>query len=99
MPADKKEKLCKFIYEVMVQKKFTSPNGHLIVDIFTEVWKDMSDTSEGSKVAEQRFCELLRSAPQYFKLFRKSIQVANHCGWYARKGERMVRLVLEEEEQ
>jgi hypothetical protein len=98
MPAEKKDALCKYIYSIMVQKSYTSPDGYLIVDIFTEVWKDMSESSEGSKVAQQRFCELLRSAPQYFTLFRKSIQVANHCGWYARKGERMVRLVLDEEQ-
>jgi hypothetical protein len=97
MPAEKKEALCKYIYEVMVQKGFTNPEGYLIADVFADVWKEMSDGS-GSRAAQQRFSELLRFAPQYFTLFRKSIQVANHCGWFARKGERMVQLVLQEDQ-
>jgi hypothetical protein len=97
MPADKKEALCKYIYDSMLQKGLTSPEGYLLVDVFDDVWKEMSD-GHGSRAAQQRFSELLRSAPQYFKLFRKSIQVANHCGWFARKGERMVMLVSEEEQ-
>ena len=41
----------------------------------------------GWRLAQQRFNYLLRSAPQYFRLFRRGIRVANQCGWFARKGE------------
>jgi hypothetical protein len=97
MSDEQKEAICKYIYDVMVQKEFTSPDGYLIVDVFTEVWKDVGDTAEGWRVAQHRFADLLRSAPQYFRLFRRSIRVANQCGWFARKGEKMVRLVVENE--
>jgi hypothetical protein len=98
-----KDALCKYIYDVMMAKEFTSPDGHLFVDVFAEVWKDVCDTEgerEGSRVAQARFADLLRSAPQYFFLFRPSIQVAPQYGRYTsftRKGEKMVRLVLEGE--
>jgi len=97
MSAEQKDALCKYVYEFMVQKEFTSQEGYLIVDVFSEVWKDMGDNGEGWRVAQQRFNYLLRSAPQYFRLFRRGIRVANQCGWFARKGEKMVRLVLENE--
>jgi hypothetical protein len=100
MSDSQKEALCKFIYDVMLQKEFTSPDGYLVVDVFTEVWKDVGDTGgerEGWRVAQYRFADLLRAAPQYFRLFRRSIRVANQCGGFARKGEKMVRLVLEDE--
>ena len=44
--------------------------------------------AEQRVAAQQRFADLLRSAPQYFKLFRRNIQVANQCGWWPRKGAR-----------
>jgi hypothetical protein len=101
MSPEQKELLCKYIYDFMVQKGFKSKEGYLIVDIFSEVWKDMwediDDSAEGWRAAKHRFGDLLRSAPQYFRLFRKGIRVANQCGWFARKGEKMVRLVLENE--
>jgi hypothetical protein len=102
MSADQKEALCKYIYGVMKEKNFTSADGYLIVDVFNEVWKDLGTSDggpDGWRIAQHRFADLIRSAPQYFRLFRRSIRVANHCGWFARKGERMVRLVLEEEEE
>ena len=40
MSAEQKEALCKYIYDVMLQKGFTSPDGYLLVDVLTEVWKD-----------------------------------------------------------
>jgi hypothetical protein len=94
--------LCKYIYDFMAQKGFTRPDGYLLVDVLGEVCKDMKDCSEfkllTSEVAQQRFCDLLRSSPRYFKVFRRSIKVTNQCGWFARKGEKMVRLVLPQEE-
>jgi hypothetical protein len=97
MSAEQKEALCKYIYEIIKSKGFTSQEGYLIVDVFSEVWKDIGDTTEGWRVAQHRFLNLLRAAPDHFRLFRRGIPVANHCGWFARKGDKMVRLVLEEE--
>jgi hypothetical protein len=97
MSAEQKEALCTYIYDFMKEKGFTSQEGYLIVDVFSEVWKDMGDSAEGWRVAQHRFGNLLRSAPQHFRLFRRGIRVANQCGWFARKGEKMVRLVLEKE--
>jgi hypothetical protein len=98
MTADQKEDLCKYIYAFMLEKGFTSPDGYLIVDVFFEVWKEVGDTEEGWRVAQHRFGELLSSAPEYFRLFRRSIRVANsQCGWFARKGQKMVSLVLDGE--
>jgi hypothetical protein len=97
MSGEQKEALCKYIFDFMVKKNFTSQEGYLIVDVFSEVWKDMGDSAEGWRVAQHRFGHLLRSSPQYFRLFRRGIRVANQCGWFARKGEKMVRLVLDKE--
>jgi hypothetical protein len=90
---EKKQLLAKYIYDLMLQKGFTSPDGYLLVDILAEVWKDMGDGATGGRIAQHRFAELLRVAPHYFELFRKGIRVTNHCGWFARKGEKMVRLI------
>jgi hypothetical protein len=97
LSAEQKESLCKYIYDFMVQKDFTSPEGYLVVDVFSEVMKDMSGSADCWRVAQHRFGDLLQSAPQYFRLFRKSIRIANHCCWYARKGQKTVSLVLEAE--
>lgn len=98
LSTDKKEALCKYIYVLMVEKKFTGPEGYLLVDVFSEVMKELGHEGrcgggEMRRGAEQRFSDLLTSAPTYFKIFRKSIKVANKCGWFGRKGQRMVSLV------
>ena len=36
-PPLQKEMLCKYIYDVMVEKKMTCSDGYLSVDIFCEV--------------------------------------------------------------
>ena len=91
LSADQKEALCKYIYQVMAEKGLTSHDGYLLVDVFSEVWKEMGigNLSSGScRIAQKRFGDLLRSAPQYFRLFRKSVRVSHGSL-------RMVRLVLE----
>jgi hypothetical protein len=93
MSEENKQALAKYIYDFMVDNELTSPDGYLLVDVLAEVWKDMGDGCSGGRIAQHRFAELLRAAPQYFELFRKGIRVTNHCGWFARKGEKMVRLV------
>jgi hypothetical protein len=93
MSEENKRALANYIYDFMVQNSFTSPDGYLLVDVLAEVWKGMGDGSSGGRIAQHRFAELLRAAPEHFELFRKGIRVTNHCGWFARKGEKMVRLV------
>jgi hypothetical protein len=91
LSADQKEALCKYIYHVMAEKGLTSHDGYLLVDVFSEVWKEMGigNLSSGScQSAQKRFGHLLRSAPHYFRLFNKSVRVSNGSL-------RMVRLVLE----
>jgi hypothetical protein len=103
LSADQKEALCKYIYEFMVQKEFTKSEGYLVIDIFAEVWKGIGDPAEHIwRCAQKRFADLLRSAPQYFRLYSKGIQVITQYGWCSRsgkirrrKGELMVRLVQE----
>jgi hypothetical protein len=93
MSDEKKQTLLKYIYDFMLENGFTNPEGYLLVDVLAEVWKEMGDEASGGRIAQYRFAELLRGAPEYFELFRKGIRVTNHCGWFARKGEKMVRLV------
>ena len=91
LSADQKEALCKYIFNAMAEKGLTSHDGYLLVDVFSEVWKEMGigNLSSGScQSAQKRFGHLLRSAPQYFRLFNKSVRVSNGSL-------RMVRLVLE----
>jgi hypothetical protein len=77
----------------MVQKEFTSPDGYLIVDVFSEVLKELGEHAESWRTAQRRFNDVLMSAPKYFNIFRMSIKVKSNCGWSARKGQRMVSLV------
>merc|ERR1719240_2413230 len=38
---DKRETLCAYIYELMTAKGLTSPAGYLVVDVISNVWRDM----------------------------------------------------------
>jgi hypothetical protein len=97
LSSDKKEVICKYIYDLMVQKKFTNPDGYLIIDVCSEVLKEMGESNAQSwRTSQARFADLLRCAPQYFRLFRKSIRISNACGWYTRRGQKMVCLVQDQ---
>jgi hypothetical protein len=94
-----KEALCQYVYDFMVRKGYTSPDGYLVVDVFAELWKDsffkdMGETAESWRVAHVRFSELLCSAPQLFEHFRKRFRVDKRYGWLDRRGLQMVRLVF-----
>jgi hypothetical protein len=97
MPADQRAALCKRIYDYMIQKGMTEASGYLIADVFHEVRALVDSGPEGRRTAENSFCHLLRSAPEYFRIFRMKLQVAPRYGSFTRKGERMVSLVLEKE--
>jgi hypothetical protein len=94
-----KEALCQYVYDFLVEKGYTSPDGYLVVDVFAELWKDsffkdMGETTESWRVAHARFSELLCSAPQLFEHFRKRFRVDKRWGWLDRSGLKMVRLVF-----
>jgi hypothetical protein len=94
-----KDALCQYVYEFMVEKGFTSPDGYLVVDVFAELWKDsffedLAETPESWRVAHVRFSELLCSAPQLFEQFRKKFRVDKRWGCLDRRGLKMVRLVV-----
>jgi hypothetical protein len=99
MSADQKDALCKYIYDMMVQKGLNNPEGHLLADVFAEVCKELMDNDyiEGRRNAQDRLDNLLRSSPEYFHVFRREVRVARHSGWFGRKAERMVRLVPEKQ--
>merc|ERR550514_1569558 len=96
---EEKLELAKYIYDVMVEKEFNSPEGHLLVDVLIEVRKDLGkEFTRDGHLALHPFERVLRAAPQYFKVFREKIEVArsakNHKALFAAsKGEHMVRLV------
>jgi hypothetical protein len=98
MSESQKEAICQYIYQFMVQKGFTSPEGHLVFDVFAELWKDcifkdLRSSADTWRVANFRFSELLCSAPHLFEHFRKRFRVDKRCAWLDRKGVKMFRLV------
>jgi hypothetical protein len=100
MPADKKKGLIKFIYRCMQQKGLNDPAGHLLMDVYVEIWKEVvgAQGSCGGRVAFHRFAELLRSAPEYFELFHIGIAVDESGGACSGKQRaKMVRLVQQSE--
>lgn len=62
--------LVQFVYDMMVQKGFTSPRGHLLLDVYVEVWREIVGTANatGGKTALDRFAGLLSAAPQLFEV-------------------------------
>jgi hypothetical protein len=99
MPAEKKKTLVKFIYTLMQQKGLTDPAGHLLMDVYVEIWKEVvGGQGCGGRVAFHRFAEMLRSAPEYFELFHIGIAVdENGCSFSGKQRAKMVRLVPQSE--
>jgi hypothetical protein len=99
MSESEKEAISEYVYEFMLQKGFTSPEGYLVFDVFAELWKDcffkdLGETADSWRIAHLRFGELLCSAPHLFEHFRKRFRVDKRCAWLDRRGLKMVRLVL-----
>jgi hypothetical protein len=69
-PADVQGQLVQFVYDVMVQKGFDSPRGHLLLDVYLEVWREIVGTANasGGRTALDRFAGLLSSAPELFEV-------------------------------
>merc|ERR550537_1242337 len=69
---DARKMLVNHIYDTMVAKGFTSPNGHLLMDVFVEVWRGVngqSGSAGGGKTALDRFASFLEMAPELFEVF------------------------------
>jgi hypothetical protein len=99
IPSDKKKALVKFIYMLMQQKGLNDPNGHLLMDVYVEIWQEVvGGQGCGGRVAFHRFAEMLRSAPEYFELFHVGIAVDENSGTFTGKQRaKMVRLVPQAE--
>lgn len=95
--ADRKAAACRRIYEHMLQRGMTSADGYLVADVLQEVRGLLDGAPDSRRTVENAFCSLLRAAPELFRVFRMTLQVAPRCGSYSRRGERMVRLILEKE--
>jgi hypothetical protein len=72
----KREALCAYIYDLMTRKGLTSPAGYLVVDVISNVWRDMFTSDERAPSwaeGKQRFVSLFRSAPKYFEVLEKGL--------------------------
>jgi len=66
----KKKALIKFIYTLMKEKGLTDPNGHLLMDVYVEIWNEVvGEKGCGGRAGFHRFAEMLRGAPEYFEVF------------------------------
>jgi len=70
-----KDQLLQLIYDMMVQKGFNSPRGHLLMDVYIEVWREVVGpaAAAGGKTALERFASFLGSAPHMFEVFDLNI--------------------------
>jgi hypothetical protein len=71
------------IYDLMVSKGFTSKEGHLLMDIYVEVWREVigpQGTAGGGKTALERFAGFLEAAPHLFEVFDLDILPMNFEG-------------------
>lgn len=81
-PNDPKEQLARHIGDLMVEKGFSRPEGHLLVDVYHEVWKDLvgEKAATCSRAAMERFTTFLESMPHLFDTFRLDIGTARCAG-------------------
>jgi hypothetical protein len=70
-----KDQLLQLIYDMMVQKGFNSPRGHLLMDVYIEVWREVVGpaAAAGGKTALERFASFLGTAPHMFEVFDLNI--------------------------
>lgn len=97
--SQKKKALIKFIFMLMQQKGLDDPKGHLLMDVYVEIWSEVvGGEGCGGRAGFHRFAELLRSAPEYFEVFHVGISVDDTGGSFATKQRaKMVRLVQQTE--
>jgi hypothetical protein len=73
--AQAQDQLRKFVADMMVQQGFHSPRGHLLMDVYVEVWRDVVGpaVATGGKTALERFAAFLSEAPQLFEVYDMNI--------------------------
>jgi hypothetical protein len=97
LPADQKRELAQEVYDTMIKKGFTRPDGYLLMDVFVEIFRGMIGEDSQGRVALHRFSALLRGRTDLFQIFNIGVQVANDSDdWCSRRGEKMVRILLPE---
>jgi hypothetical protein len=95
LPADQKQELAKEVYDTMIKKGFTRPDGYLLMDVYVEIFRGMIGEDSQGRVALHRFSALLRGRSDLFQIFNIGVQVANDSDdWCSRRGEKMVRILL-----
>merc|ERR1719359_619684 len=76
LPADQKRELAKEVYDTMIKKGFTRPDGYLLMDVYLEIFRDMIGEDSQGRVALHQFANLLRVRSDLFEVFNISVQVA-----------------------
>jgi hypothetical protein len=95
LPAQQKRELAQEVYDTMIKKGFTRPDGYLLMDVYVEIFRGMIGENSQGRVALHRFSALLRGRSDLFQIFNIGVQVANDGDdWCSRRGEKMVRILL-----
>jgi hypothetical protein len=95
LPAQQKRELAQEVYDTMIEKGFTRPDGYLLMDVYVEIFRGMIGENSQGRVALHRFSALLRGRSDLFQIFNIGVQVANDSDdWCSRRGEKMVRILL-----
>jgi hypothetical protein len=93
LSAEQKKDLAMEVYNAMKRRGFDSPEGYLLIDVYVEIFRDLVGEEGNRATALHRFASLLRGCPHLFELFHLGIKVANNCGRFARRGEKMVKIL------
>jgi hypothetical protein len=100
LPADQKRELAKEVYDTMIKKGFTRPDGYLLMDVYVEIFSGMIGENSQGRIALHRFSALLRGRSDLFQIFNIGVQVANDSDdLCSRRGEKMVRILLPDSEK
>jgi hypothetical protein len=100
LPAQQKRELAQEVYDTMIQRGFTRPDGYLLMDVYVEIFRGMIGENSQGRVALHRFSALLRGRSDLFQIFNIGVQVANDGDdWCSRRGEKMVRILLPDSER
>jgi hypothetical protein len=100
LPADQKRELAKEVYDTMIKKGFIRPDGYLLKDVHSEIFRGMIGEDSQGRVALHRFSALLCTRKDLFDIFDIGVDVANRRAEVtnkrekARRGEKMVRLLF-----
>jgi hypothetical protein len=99
LSADQKRELAQQVYDAMITRGFTRPEGYLLMDVHVMIFRGMIDEDCQGRVALNRLSTLLRTRSDLFQIFNIGVEVANgdtdaHIWCPSRGGEKMVRILL-----